>query len=76
MTQDQHVRTRSSVERWSPELYYYTVGGRCKLLLADLACGDGRTLPEAADDLVAHVLTLVLRFRSGPGCGRGHPADP
>jgi hypothetical protein len=41
------------------------VAGRLRLLLGEVAYGEGVTLQEAADDLVARVLVLVMAFRSG-----------
>ena len=48
-----------------PTLEVRQVGGRVRLLLGTLAYGEGATLQEAADDLVARVLALVMAFRSG-----------
>jgi hypothetical protein len=41
------------------------VAGRVRLLLGGMANGQGATLQEAADDLVARVLVLAMAFRSG-----------
>jgi hypothetical protein len=48
-----------------PPLEVRQVAGRLRLLLDGLAYGEGITLQEAADDLVARVLVLVMAFRSG-----------
>jgi len=40
-------------------------GGTCRLSLAGRVYGDGRTLQEAADDLVSRVLTIALCLRTG-----------
>jgi hypothetical protein len=48
-------------------LEFRQVGGRCRLSLGGYAYGDGSTLQEAADDLVARLLTLALGFRSSTG---------
>jgi hypothetical protein len=62
-----------------PPLQVRRVAGRVRLLLGDLAYGEGTTLQEAADDLVARVLTLVMAFRSGgigPLPSEGPRPDP
>jgi hypothetical protein len=48
-----------------PTLEVRQVAGRVRLLLGSVAYGEGATLQEAADDLVARVLVLVMAFRSG-----------
>jgi hypothetical protein len=45
---------------WAPALHLNEVGGRCRLSLVGDTCGDGDTLQEAADDLVARLLNLVM----------------
>jgi hypothetical protein len=47
-----------------PTLEVRQVAGRVRLLLDALAYGEGATLQEAADDLVARVLVLVMAIRS------------
>ncbi len=56
---------------WTPSLTVREHGGRCRLTLAGDAWGEGATLQEAADDLVARV-TRHARALRGPGwaCGR------
>jgi hypothetical protein len=39
--------------------------GRCQLRLGSLAHGEGRTLQEAADDLVFRLLGVAMSWRSG-----------
>jgi hypothetical protein len=51
--------------RHQPPLEVRQIGGQIRLLLGALAYGNRATLQEAADDLVARVLTLVMAFRSG-----------
>jgi hypothetical protein len=51
--------------RYQPSLEVRQVAGRVRLLLDALAYGEGATLEEAADDLVARVLVLVMAVRSG-----------
>jgi hypothetical protein len=61
-----------------PPLEVRQVAGRVRLLLGSVAYGEGATLQEAADDLVARVLVLVMAFRSGgigPVSGEGPPPD-
>jgi hypothetical protein len=41
--------------------------GRCRLRLGSLANGEGRTLQEAADDLVIRLLGVAMSWRSGGG---------
>jgi hypothetical protein len=59
-------------ERWTPSLHVHERAGRCRLVLAGVAHGDGVTLQEAADDLVARLLNVVLRVRSN---GLPHAPD-
>ncbi len=47
-----------------PELRLSETMGRCRLSLAGLTYGDGTTLQEAADDLIARLLHLVMCVRS------------
>ena len=51
--------------QYQPSLEVRQVAGRIRLLLGTLAYGEGATLQEAADDLVARVLALVMAFGSG-----------
>jgi hypothetical protein len=51
--------------QYQPPLEVRRSAGRVRLLLGELAHGEGATLQEAADDLVARVLALVMAFRSG-----------
>jgi hypothetical protein len=51
-------------ERWSPPLHVSEVAGGCRLTLVGCAHGDGATLQEAADDLVARLLNVAMCFRS------------
>jgi hypothetical protein len=50
---------------WRPSLRVSDVAGRCRLSLDGLSYGTGPTLQEAADDLVARLLTLAAGLRSG-----------
>jgi hypothetical protein len=50
---------------FTPTVEVRQVAGQVRLLLGQLAYGEGTTLQEAADDLVARVLILVMALRSG-----------
>ena len=52
-------------EPWTPSLTVREHGGRCRLDLAGNAWGDGATLQEAADDLMARVMLLARALRTG-----------
>ena len=65
--------------QYQPSLEVRQVAGRIRLLLGTLAYGEGATLQEAADDLVARVLALVMAFGSGgigPVSNEAPPPDP
>ena len=49
---------------WTPSLTVREVGHRCRLSLDGVSWGDGDTLQEAADDLVARLRTIALTLRS------------
>jgi hypothetical protein len=51
-------------EPWVPPLHLGQNAGRCRLTLVGLTHGDGFTLQEAADDLIARLLDLVLSVRT------------
>jgi hypothetical protein len=48
---------------WTPALELCEAGDRCRLSLGGWAHGEGETLQEAADQLVARLLDIALRFR-------------
>jgi hypothetical protein len=48
---------------WEPELRVHETGDGCRLTLVGVTYGDGATLTEAADDLVARLLTIVHGVR-------------
>jgi hypothetical protein len=52
-------------EAWVPPLYLRESVGHCRLTLAGLTHGDGCTLQQAADDLIARLLDMVLLVRAG-----------
>jgi hypothetical protein len=49
---------------WEPELRVHETGDGCRLTLVGVTYGDGATLTEAADALVARLLTIVHGVRS------------
>jgi hypothetical protein len=51
-------------DHWTPPLVVREHGGRCRLWLGGEAWGDGATLQQAADDLIARVLRHALALRS------------
>jgi hypothetical protein len=53
------------MDPWVPELTLSERHGCCRLALTGLTHGDGRTLQEAADDLVARVVSMAVAIRSG-----------
>lgn len=67
MAQDQSLPNQSPPEHWTPELHFSASAGRCRLSLGSYAYGNGNNLQEAADDLVARLLTFAKQFRSGSG---------
>jgi hypothetical protein len=48
---------------WTPRLELRERAGRCRLSLGTWAVGEGLTLQEAADDLVANLLDAAARGR-------------
>lgn len=48
---------------WTPALELRETGSGCRLSLGGWAHGEGETLQQAADALVARVLDIALRFR-------------
>jgi hypothetical protein len=52
---------------WTPRLRIHETSGSCRLWLESYAFGDGATLQEAADALVARLLGLALGFRAPSG---------
>jgi hypothetical protein len=49
---------------WQPELRVSEVGGRCRLVLGGVIHGDGDSLQEAGDALVARAAHVGLGLRS------------
>ena len=50
---------------WTPTLALRETGGGCRLSLIGVTHGDGWTLQDAADDLVARILEIAMRWRAG-----------
>jgi hypothetical protein len=50
---------------WAPPLRLDATGDGCRLVLVGVAHGNGRTLQEAADDLVGRVLAFAMAVRGG-----------
>lgn len=51
--------------RWTPELRLDTPGGACRLSLVGVTYGNGPTLQEAGNDLLARLFDVALAFRGG-----------
>jgi hypothetical protein len=64
------------IEAWTPELRLETRDGQCRLDLAGITYGHGRTLQEAANDLLARVFDLALGLRAGYRVTSVAPLDP
>jgi hypothetical protein len=48
---------------WNPSLRLDETGSGCRLSLVGVACGNGATLQDAADDLIGRLLGLLLAMR-------------
>jgi hypothetical protein len=55
------------VDAWTPPLRIHETSGHCRLWLGSYIFGDGNTLQDAADALVARLLSLAMGFRSSGG---------
>jgi hypothetical protein len=49
---------------WTPALELCETGNGCRLSLGGWAHGEGETLQQAADRLIARLLDIALRFRT------------
>jgi hypothetical protein len=49
---------------WEPELRVHETGHGCRLTLVGVTYGDGTTLTDAADELIARLLTIVYSVRT------------
>jgi hypothetical protein len=54
-------------ESWTPSLRVCERHGRCRLWLGSYVFGEGSSLQEAADALVARLLFIAMSFRSAGG---------
>ncbi len=55
------------MERWTPTLSVAETESGCRLSLHDYVYGEGSTLQEAADELVARVLDAAYALRKWGG---------
>src|SRR3954454_17841752 len=67
------VGVRGVTETFTPALQLHETAGRCRLSLAGVTYGNGRTLQEAGDDLVARLLDIALGIRASSFAFAGHP---
>jgi hypothetical protein len=63
------VRDRSHTgdmaETWTPELRLHATDDRCQLRLVGVTYGNGATMQEAANDLLARLFDLATSVRRG-----------
>jgi hypothetical protein len=64
--------------RWTPPLRLEPTGDGCRLSLVGVSYGNGGTLQEAADDLIARLVTLATSIRHSGfrGASELGPPDP
>jgi hypothetical protein len=68
---------KASMSSWVPPLSVRETGHGCRLSLGGIAVGHGRSLQEAADQLVGRVLDAALAVRTGGvSFTPALPADP
>jgi hypothetical protein len=53
------------VDQWTPDLQLRTDTGRCRLTLAGVTYGNGDSMQEAANDLLARLFDLATALRAG-----------
>ena len=59
---------------WEPSFSVSEIAGGCRLSLCGVAYGEGATLQDAADDLVARLLGISISLRErGWSCAFGVP---
>jgi len=56
---------KAPMSSWAPPLSVRETGGGCRLSLGGVAVGHGRTLQEAADELVRRVVAAAFAVREG-----------
>ncbi|HEY7174707.1 MAG TPA: hypothetical protein VH442_07310 [Micromonosporaceae bacterium] len=52
-------------EAWTPELRLRASAGRCQLRLVGVTYGNGATMQEASNDLLARLFDLAVTVRDG-----------
>jgi hypothetical protein len=50
---------------WTPELRLHAMSGRCQLHLVGVTYGNGATMQEASNDLLARLFDLATAMRAG-----------
>ena len=65
-------KTWAVAESWMPSLQVCERGEGCRLMLSGLTHGDGSTLQDAADDLVARLLDMATVVRT---CSLGFSSE-
>jgi hypothetical protein len=59
---------------WEPSFSISEISGGCRLSLCGMAHGEGETLQDAADDLIARLLSISMSLRErGWSCAFGMP---
>jgi len=53
------------MNRWTPELQLHARSGICRLSLVGVTYGNGETLQEASNDLMARLFDLATAYRAG-----------
>jgi hypothetical protein len=61
------AHTDFMTDNWTPALRVHETRDRLRLWLGSYAYGEGRSLQDAADDLVSRLLSIAMSFRSGAG---------
>lgn len=56
---------KAPMSPWAPPLSVRETGAGCRLCLGGIAVGHGRTLQEAADELVRRVVAAAFAVREG-----------
>ncbi|HTU94900.1 MAG TPA: hypothetical protein VMF14_03600 [Solirubrobacteraceae bacterium] len=54
----------AGITPWNPTLNVHETGSGCRLTLSGVTSGHGATLQDAADDLIARLLNLVMVIRT------------
>ena len=64
------------MDSWLPVLSVRELPRGCRLSLAGIAHGDGATLQQAADHLIARVLDMAIALERGVPCSPSIPPPP